>query len=317
MRVKGKLVVALLSIAATFVFASMVVAGPIPAVLVSGSQGESDLATDGKASNNTATLNVDWIVGNTADAAFAGWVGVVGVNGVAVMPGDWIYLYQAENTNAVVGTQMVDVDGDLTPDTVTGGITMSTYTVGPSGPVRTGGDLGKSPAFATNKDLDVAFAGRYPAHVVNGTTIDADDPTEPEPPGGDEEEGDCPMPDTFGPGGTHDNGTPEDFCFNPFPATGGSSTFLFVDGATWIFFKPPFHESNVLWIASPQPPVYGIGAALSTGETWRSGSTNDLGFTGQMVPIPAGIPEPTVVTLFGVGLLGALAARWAGRRKRD
>jgi hypothetical protein len=307
---KHKSVTALLSAAAMFVFVSMAVAGPIPpasSLTTSGTMGETDIATDGSASANTAALNIDWIVGHTSDAAFAGWIGVVGDNGKAIPADSWVYLYQGENTNTFSGFFLVDVDGDGVDDPVPAGTTLSSITFGvPFGSVITAGDL--TPG-GVNADLDVGIAGMYPSHLL-GTPADSDTQAEPVAFPGDEEEGDCPAGDVFGPGGTYDNLTPEDYCFNPFPASGGTSAIVTPTSVLFTFFKPPRHETNVFWYASPLSPVYGTVSAINGGEVWRTGQTNDTPFKGEPAPVPGGaIPEPATMVLFGVGLLGIVAIR--------
>jgi hypothetical protein len=328
---KGKLAVGLLSIAATFAFASMVAAGPIPPLLVSGAMGESDLATDASAgSKTTVTINIDWVVGHTSDPLFASWIGVKGQVGT-VMAGDWIYLYQGENTNTFTGFVGKDVDADGVDEPITKGKNMAAFTVDTSlfgsmitaaGDLAISGYAGKgAPACAAgstcNSDLDTGIAGLYPSHIIG---VPAPSETTPEPSLVNEEEGVCPAGDTFGPGGEYDNLTPAEYCFNPFPASGGSvvSSFDAVLGVIYSFFKPPHHETNVMWLASPNPPVYGVGATITTGEVWRTGSTNILGFKGEPIPVPAAvIPEPATVSLFGLGLLVAIAAQRIVRRKRN
>jgi hypothetical protein len=298
-----KLKTGLFSLVAVLGLISLAVAGPIPpGPLVSGSMGESDLATNGAAIPDTpdTRVNVDWIVGFTGDPAFASWVGMadesITIPGAPLVPlGAWIYLYQGENTNVVTGFAVVGPP----PGMVTTGINMTGLTIGvPVGSVIAAGDLQLG---GVNADLDVAAAGLYPAHLI-GTPADSDTQVEPELT--DEEEGDCPAGDVFGPS--------EEFCFNPDPPSGGATTLgggPTSGSVTWSFFKPPKHENNVLWFASLLPPVYGPASALDSGFSWSTGNTDDGGvppgapaFTGEPVPVPGQIPEPTILVLFGIGL---------------
>jgi hypothetical protein len=297
MRMKRKVVSSFLSFAAVFALVGIASAGPIPGspatAAGSPSMGESDLAS----ATIGSLMNVDWIVLDPTDAAAMGWLGAVGVDitGGAASPaaGEFIYLYQAENTNtpgAVGGTPPVPA-----------GIRMGRFTIGVlPGTVTSAGVL--------LDDLDLA-TGFHPAH-----SLPPINPAEVGPPG--EEEGPCPPGDFVGDDGVigvGPDGPGSGFCINPadpiipaIDAGGTSVTYTFAPT------KPPHHETVTLWFSSPFAPTYGMGSLIDGGHVWGTGvpQFGGTGFVGQPIPVPRSpVPEPATMVLFGVGLLGVIAIR--------